>query len=120
MNFLLDATAILSNSSFKFDEKHNYYITPQIVNEFKDMRSRLFLESALRFHNLKIVEPEEEFMREAEKMNKNFELGVVDVSIVALAIEFKTRGIDFAVVTDNKKLQKLLASLHIKFEGVIR
>ena len=58
MKFLLDASALLNDPNFRFEEKNSYITTTQIMDEWKTIEVKFLAENALHKNILKIEEPE--------------------------------------------------------------
>ncbi len=119
MIYILDAAALLNNESFSFDAGNTYFTTSMVLAEWKDFRSRSLAGNAVKNNALMVQDP---CPLSIQKTNeKCAESGTVldytDVSVVALAIEFRSRGQKFVVITDDYSVQNVLKKLHIGFVG---
>ncbi len=117
--YILDAAALLNNESFSFERKDRYYTTSPVLSEWLDFRSRTLAQNALRSEALTIQDP---CPLSIQKTHRKCEesgtvLGDADISIVALAIEFRERRTKFTVITDDYSVQNVLKKLHIDFAG---
>ncbi len=118
MLYLLDASAIINNPSFIFSPNKKYLTTPEVMNEFKDFRSRNLAENALKNQILKLKEPDKKFISKVEKKLKemNMHLSAEDVSLLALAEELKSKKMKFILITDDFSMQNYCKLNKIKFE----
>lgn len=118
--FVLDSAAILNNFSFYFNPKNSYFMTPEVVAEMKDLRSKMLIDDALHRCLLKIKEPKEKTLAQVEGQARELgltKLSNADISIIALAKEMKRRKI--TVVTDDYAVQNLLEILGITYQPVL-
>lgn len=121
--FVLDSSAVLNDFNFEFSEDNEYFATPQIISEFKDLRSKSLIEAALHSQVLKILEPKEKSVSEIREnaLSKGFQkLSNPDISILALALEFKRSKKDFVLVSDDYSIQNFAKLLKIPFESIIQ
>jgi len=118
--YILDAGALLNNENFSFEEENKYYTTNSIFNEWKDFRSKSLAESALSSGFMIVQDPCPISVQATfEKLEaSNTKLSDADVSLVALAIEFRGRKENFVVVTDDYSIQNVLKKLRVKFVGI--
>lgn len=119
MIYILDAAALLNNESFSFEKKDSYYTTSPVFSEWKDFRSRSLAENALSSGSLTVQDP---CPLSVQKTNgkcaqSGTVLGGADISIVALAVEFRGRAKKFVVITDDYSVQNVLKKLKIDFAG---
>jgi endoribonuclease Nob1 len=119
---LIDSSAVLNDFNFEFESCYEYFVTPEIASEFIDFRSKALLENALSQRILKIVPATQKSFQDSEE--RASELGSVlskpDLSLAALALDFKKNRQDFIVLTDDFSLQNLLKSLGSPFRSIIR
>ncbi|HLC79430.1 MAG TPA: hypothetical protein VJG83_03285 [archaeon] len=120
MIYLLDAAALLNDESFSFNIKDKYYTTSQVFDEWKDFRSKSLAQNAFSTGSLIIQDPcQLSIQKTFEKSGQsNTVLSDPDISIVALAAEFKERGEKFIVITDDYSVQNVLKKINVKFIGV--
>ena len=121
MIYILDAAALLNTENFYFDKKNRYFTTNLVFDEWKDFQNRVIAENALSKGVLSIQDPcEESIKKTIESINKsNTKLSSADISIIALSFEFKERGENFVVITDDYSVQNSLKKMKINFLGVI-
>jgi len=123
MLYLIDSSAVLNDFGFEFREGQNYVTTPLAINEFKDMRSRHLMENALQQRALSIEEPTAASLRYVEEtaLSKGFQrLSKTDLSLIALALDFKKQGRKFVLLSDDYSIQNFCSFFKIPFKGVIR
>lgn len=120
MIYILDAAALLNGEGFSFEKRDSYFTTSKVLAEWRDFRSRALAGNALASGLLTLQDPcplsIQKTMEKAEESGT--ELGDADVSIVALASEFASRGTKFIVVTDDHSVQNVLKKMRVKFTGV--
>ncbi len=118
--YLLDSGAILNDAQFRFREEDKYLATPRIVDEMRDFRSRMLVESAIKYSLLEVREPAESSLQrakqEAEKLGLT-KLSEADFSIIALAWELRRQPI--LVITDDYSVQNVLSVLGIAYAPVL-
>ena len=122
MIYLLDAAALLNNELFSFDAQNSYFTTSKVFAEWRDFRSRLLAENAFSTGVLTVQDPCELSMQKTiEKCAESgTELGDADISLVALAAEFRGRGQKLTVITDDYSVQNVLKKMGVAFIGVVQ
>lgn len=123
MLYLLDASAILNNPRFSFDERHSYACTLEILEELKSFETKTLAENALKRKLLRVYRPKHKYWKNAEKIvsQKGFtRMSRADISVIALAMQFKEEGKEFVVLTDDYSIQNFLAMLGIAFSPIIQ
>lgn len=120
IDYILDASAFING--FPLDTNNNH-TTPEIASEIKDFKSKLILDSALKEGKLDIIEPEEEFVSEVEsiisKSGDNLRLSIQDKTVIALALDFKSKNKDIKVITDDYTIQNSLKIMDIPFSSIL-
>ncbi|WP_457741789.1 type II toxin-antitoxin system VapC family toxin [Thermococcus sp.] len=95
------------------------FTTPKVVEEVKDSRSRLFLESLISAGKVKVLVPSKESIeavKEAAKRTGELnELSDADLEVLALAYELKA-----TLLTDDYNLQNVAKTLGIEFKTLKR
>ncbi|MDD5163074.1 MAG: hypothetical protein PHD95_02585 [Candidatus ainarchaeum sp.] len=120
---LLDSSAVLNDFNFSFKEEFAYATTSEIVWEIKDLRSKSLLESALQRQLISVFDPKPETVGWVARktMQSGFQrLSSADLSIIALAVEFREMPEAFTVVTDDYSIQNFCLLLEIPFEPIIQ
>ncbi|MFH1586436.1 MAG: hypothetical protein ABID38_01105 [Candidatus Diapherotrites archaeon] len=117
---LLDSSAVLNDFNFEFDSEKGYYTTSKVFGEFRDLRSRALVDNALKMETLKIVDACPLSVQNTMKEIGRTRLSDADISIAALARDFKKKNEIFLVITDDFSLQAALKKIGIKFKGVFR
>lgn len=122
MDIILDAAALLNNESFVFEKGKKYFTTSLVFSEWRDFRSKSLAENSLSSGALTIQDPcplsIQKTIFECEKSGTR--LGEADISVVALAAEFKSRGGKFSVITDDYSVQNVLKKMGVGFFGVVQ
>jgi len=121
--FVLDSSAVLNDFNFSFEQNKEYFVTPLIIQEFRDLRSRSLVESALHSRVLKIIEPKKESIEEISEKSDSMgfqRLSRPDISVLALALEFKRAKKSFVLVSDDYSIQNFAKLLKIPFESIIQ
>ena len=119
MIYILDAAALLNNENFSFERANKYYTTSKVFEEWRDLRSRAFAQSALEGGSLTVQDPCPLSVEKTMEKTHGAKLSDADISIIALAYEFAGRKDKFIVITDDYKIQSFLKKMKIKFRGVL-
>ncbi len=118
--YVLDASAIIGGFSSK--SFHNY-ITASVIEEVKDFKSKLFLESTIENGSITIMEPETLDIKNVTEVIKKsgdvLRLSDEDKNLVALAFKLKREKNDPVVVTDDYSMQNVLKIVEIPFRSVL-
>jgi len=89
---ILDSSAFIGGYT-PSDEKN--YTIPEVTEELKDLKSRIFLEKSLEEGNLKIINPKREYIEKTEKLAEKsgdiLRLSNTDKKIIALTLQLKTK-----------------------------
>ncbi len=123
MLLLLDASALLNQPNFVFDEKESYACTYEVLEEFRSMEAKALVENALNRGLLRVHRPKHKYKSKAKKLvtKKGFtKMSKADVSVLALAMQFKDEQKEFLVLTDDYSIQNFLALLGIPFSSIIQ
>lgn len=122
MIYILDSAALLNSENFSFEKKHTYFATSNVLEEWKDFRSKSLAENAMSNGLLTIQDPCPLSIQITNQkcMESGIELSDADISVVALAVEFRGRPEKFTVITDDYSVQNILKKLKISFRGVIQ
>lgn len=121
VTLLLDSSAILNNFGFEFAQGVSYFMVPEGVREIRDLRSRGLVENAFSTRLLRVGEPSKKAMQRAGEKARALgtRLSRADLSIVALALDFRAKKKPFEAVSDDYSVQNLLKALKLPFSGVI-
>lgn len=119
---VLDSSAILNDFGFSFKPRHTYFTTPQIMQEFRDLRSRMLVDNAVNRSLLKLQEASEESKQLVTKKSqeKGMNLSEADISVIALALDLKPLFANLEVQTDDHSIQNMLLHFKLPFKAVIR
>ncbi|MEM0360478.1 MAG: hypothetical protein QXK06_04050 [Candidatus Diapherotrites archaeon] len=122
MLFVLDASAVLNQPNFSFNEGKRYVTTPLVLCEFRSMESRLLVENALKHGVLSLREPKGKFVERVKAIvkKKGYKISEEDVSIIALGLELKAEKEEFLVLTDDFSIQNFLAFFKIPFSSAVQ
>ena len=120
--YLIDAAVLLNDEQFSFLPGKRYVTTSLVAMEIKDFRSRALLDNALKNNFLRIIDPSTEALQKITDLAKSigFRLSKADFSLLALALDFKSKRKRVKVVTDDFSVQNLLLKLRISFDSVIQ
>ena len=118
--YVLDSSGIIGGF---LSEKVPNFTTSTVINEIKDLRSKIFMQSALENGMLKIEEPETKAIKTVEETITEsgdlLRLSDVDIQVVALALTLKEDGMKPTVVTDDYSIQNVLKIMNISFRSVL-
>jgi endoribonuclease Nob1 len=117
--YILDASGIIGGF---ISQKHPNITTSAVLDEIKDLKSQLMVQSALQEGNIKIAEPDSGALRKVKKAVKSsgdiLRLSEVDKELVALAL-FLKKNYNPQVVTDDYSMQNILKILQIPYRSVL-
>jgi len=121
MLYLLDAGAILNAPGFRFSSEHKYLTTDAVAGEMRDLVSRNFIQAAIGQKSLSIRNPESAALKEISLRSKELGLRLSDAdkSILALALELRSRKRSFTLITDDRSVQNLASALKFRFIDVL-
>lgn len=118
--YVLDASAIIGGFVSK---KFENYITAGAVSEIKDIKSKLFLDTAVVDGKVTIMEPDSVDVESVNevilKSGDVLRLSVVDKYLVALAFKLKREGKTPVVVTDDYSMQNVLKIVNMPSRSVL-
>lgn len=119
MLIVADASAFLN--VFQFDFRHDiYYTTNSILDEIIDFKNKMIIRQGMESGRLRLSEPSSESLELIK--SKTVELGLNlsknDISILALALDFKKEGKNFILQSDDYSMQNLAFHLKIPFKAV--
>ncbi len=120
MIYILDTSAIIGG--FRPTSGHQSYTVQEVIDEVKDERSRLLLDLELG-QNLKILEPSNESLKTAISRSKEtgdfMHVSNTDIKVISLALDFKEKGEEPIIVSDDYDIQNLLRDLQISFQPLM-
>ncbi|MEK6972861.1 MAG: hypothetical protein AABW72_02370 [archaeon] len=123
MKFLLDASALLNDPNFRFEESNSYITTTEIMDEWKTFEAKFLAENALHKNLLRIEEPELKFREQIAILVRQHgfnKLSKPDLSLLALSLQYQSKKEDFSVITDDFSIQNFLKILKIPFSQAIQ
>ncbi len=122
MIYILDSPALLNDENFSFEKGNKYFVTSMVFDELKDFRSKSLAENAQSQELLTVQDPCPLSIQITNQKcaESGTEISDTDISVIALAIEFRERNEKFVVITDDYSVQNILKKLKIKFKGVIQ
>lgn len=117
--YVLDASAIIGG----FISKKDNFVTASVVNEIKDIKSKISLETAIEEGSIKIIEPDVSDLEEVGKVIKEsgdiLRLSGVDINLVALGYKLQRESLNPTVVTDDYSMQNVLKIIGIPYRSVL-
>ncbi|MFQ5887758.1 MAG: NOB1 family endonuclease [Candidatus Hydrothermarchaeales archaeon] len=118
--FILDTSAIIGG--FRPSPEHRSYTVQEVIDEVKDERSRLLADLELS-QNLKILEPSSESLRKVISRSKEtgdyIRVSSTDTKVISLALDFKKKGGEPIIVSDDYDVQNLSRDLQIIFQPLV-
>lgn len=118
--YVLDASAIIGGF---ISRKRENFITASVINEIKDLRSKINLETALNNGSIKIKEPDSSDLIEVKDVIKRsgdiLRLSTVDINLVALGFKLKRESMNPTVVTDDYSMQNVLKIVEIPYRSIL-
>jgi len=118
--YVLDSSAFIGG--FCSEKKPNFTV-PEVISEVKDVKSNLFLQSAVEKGILQIKEPDNLSILKLESIIKKsgdlIRLSTVDKRVIALALTLKNDKLEPDVVTDDYSMQNVLKILRIPYRSVL-
>ena len=117
---VLDTAALITKIILQIPTKQ--YTVAEVLEEVRDEESRKALRIALETGKLAVVKPSDKSLRKvrevAGKIGELANLSKTDLAVVALALDFKNRGLEPVIYTDDYSLQNLAKSLGIRFHPI--
>ncbi|MBM4241374.1 MAG: ribonuclease VapC [Euryarchaeota archaeon] len=118
--YVLDASAFIGGF---YSKKVSNFTTSDVILEIKDIKSKLFLQSAIEDGFIEIREPDPQDLRKVEEVIMSsgdiLRLSEVDKRIVALALTLKKDNFDPIVVTDDYSIQNVLKIMKISYKSIL-
>ena len=121
--YLLDSSALINDLAFSFNAKSSYVMTLECFKELRSLETRLLAENALGQGLLSIRDScpgsVQQVLGFLEKIGDR-RLSKADISLIALALEFKDRNEKAIVVSDDYSIQNALKLLKIPFQPALQ
>jgi UPF0271 protein len=118
--FITDASFIILNWNH-LSRLQNIFIVPKVYHEIKNRLSKSVLDILIG-KNVKIVRPKNASIESAKisasETGDIVRCSATDIEIIALAIEFKEKHLNFSVLTDDYSIQNVLTKLGIPFMNI--
>jgi len=117
-SLVFDASAfIMGLDPFSFDL--NIFTTPKVVKELSDSSFRLRYSTALYMNKLKLISPaaksEKAIDQASLETGNHLKLSKADRSVLALALELKSKEFDPVIVSDDFSVQNIADHLGIEY-----
>jgi UPF0271 protein len=117
MRLILDASALIAG--VRAIRGEDCYTVEEAVEEVRDDNARLVVELSIREGSLKVLTPEkgplDKVFEAARDSGDIGHLSDTDVKLLALAVGFKTKGVETAILTDDYAIQNLSGKLGIRY-----
>ncbi|RLE60784.1 MAG: hypothetical protein DRJ49_00570 [Thermoprotei archaeon] len=120
---VLDASAFINLKIPLHPDVDSIYVTTvQVLNELKDRMSKLHASIALMQRIVRIDSPSENSLREVKSILKTLgeKLSETDISVVALALDYKKMMKDVIILTDDYSVSNVAKFLDLKVKPLIR
>lgn len=119
---IIDSTAFYAG--LPFHSLECYYTTNLILDELNRISFfRTRIETLLNNNRLLIHNPLSIYYSKVETNAKNIEtikqLSSADISVIALALDFKVQGIDNCLISDDYGVQNLAKIMNLKFNSLL-
>ena len=115
---ILDTSALLNAFNFMFDEETTYYTAPDVLEELKELSSKMLAEQAIERGKLKVLTPNTESIKKIEETAKQTgdyeQLSSVDTRVLALCLEHTDE-----LWTDDYAMQNIAKYLKIPYKPII-
>ena len=119
--YILDTSAILHTNTLQIFDKE-CYVSPRVLEEVLDDRSRTIIEIAVTQGKLTVCEPDRRYVELAEKVAKKtgdiLKLSDVDLEVIALALQLRDKGLKPLVLTDDFSIMNVLKKLGINYRSI--
>jgi rRNA maturation endonuclease Nob1 len=120
MLIVLDTSAIIAG--VQVDDKNEYLITKNVLLELENKNSLLKAELSIKSGQLKVVEPDKssvlKIKKKVEELGEGDSLSDADIMTLALALEFKGKGKDVILATDDYGIQNIASALTINYASI--
>lgn len=121
-SFVLDSTAFYA--SIPFTSTFTYYTTPEVLAEVSHGTVReAAIQSLVEVGRLKIMSPSAnivETVEESARASGDFsKLSATDISILALALQLKSDGLDISTVSDDYSVENSAKTMGIPVDPVL-
>lgn len=112
---ILDSTVLLEGAQDLLPEGPNVTVY-DVVGEIKSGKASIELDRMMR-SGLEIIEPEDRFVLLVKKIQEKTKdrISKADTKVIALALQFRERGKDVAVVSDDYAVQNICKRENINF-----
>ncbi len=121
--YVLDASVFIKNLSYMFNDSLAI-TTPLIEDEIKSPQAKMDFYRASTTY-LQVILPKKEHMEKVKQKLKetNHNLSISDISIIALALEFKEKGKDVEIVSDDYSVQDVaslfgISTISLTYPGI--
>ncbi|WXG40742.1 MAG: ribonuclease VapC [Candidatus Freyarchaeum deiterrae] len=122
-SYVLDSSALIGGYNPNLINA-NQFITPDIFEEVKDENSRMILNLAVSNGILKVRPPTQESIKSVKNAAKNTGdstvLSLIDIKVLALALDLKNENQNPTIITDDYSLQNAAETLSIPFKTMIK
>lgn len=116
-----DTSAIIHGAALLCND--SIVTTPKVLEEVKSNTAKYILSTLIERKKINVVEPERKYLLKAQKVAKHMgysrDLSEADISLVALAIQYASKGLSVLVYTDDYKIQSMLSKLSIPYSSVV-
>jgi len=119
---IVDTGVILHSKQIFWDITARFITIPEVLEEIIDQKSLIFLDQLLTQKILEVIPPNDSnisFVRKEalNHLGESKNLSETDLSLTALAFEFKKKGNNVLICTNDLAIQNLANHLKIEFWG---
>jgi UPF0271 protein len=120
---ILDTSAFLAGYSVR-KSNESIFTVPSVREEIKEGTiNRLRFENAITSGTLKVIEPENIFRDQVQKVLINIGddkiLSETDIQIISLGLQLKTNGLTPTIISDDYAIQNAADKLGFDFQGLM-
>ncbi len=117
---VLDTAAIITKMVLQIPIKQ--YTVPEVLEEVRDEESKKVLRTAIESGKLIVTKPSSSSLKRVKELARTIgealNLSETDLSVVALALDFKIKRMNPIIYTDDYSLQNLAKALGISFQPI--
>ncbi len=117
---VLDTTAFLIKYPLYHYGRLKLVTSPLVIDEVRDRDNREALELALSIGRVEVIDPSSRYLETvaniARDIGEHSALSRTDISVIALALEYKEKGYRVVIITDDYALQNTLLHIGIPFK----
>jgi UPF0271 protein len=98
------------------------WTTPDNLDEIRNRNTKAILEMAIKMGRMKVRAPSETYVNKVKKETKKTgdysKLSLIDIKVLALALEFQDENWNPIIMTDDYSIQNVASSLNVEYKAV--